>query len=130
MITSFLLLLCPVYLIKWSNHVSTCAYALSDQSLCLSREYYISVKLLTEHHLEFLNLKGGCIGSSESTRVRMPHCWKSRHNSYVYYLIVYQLAFIWYFFMDVASIRFCSNNSRLNYGIVWRRPKTKNTYVP
>ena len=27
------------------------------------------VKLLTEHHLEFLRLKGGCRGSSESTFV-------------------------------------------------------------
>ena len=35
------------------------------------------VKLLNEHHLEFLNLKGGCRGSSESTHVKMPHCWKS-----------------------------------------------------
>ena len=35
------------------------------------------VKLLTEHHLEFLSLKGGCTGSSESTLVKMPHCWKS-----------------------------------------------------
>ena len=26
------------------------------------------VKLLTEHYLEFLSLKGGCRGSSESTR--------------------------------------------------------------
>ena len=34
-------------------------------------------KLLTEHHLEFLSLKGGCRGSSESTHVKMPHCWKS-----------------------------------------------------
>ena len=35
------------------------------------------VKLLTEHHLEFLSLKGGCRGSAESTYVKMPHCWKS-----------------------------------------------------
>ena len=35
------------------------------------------VKLLTEHHLEFLSLKGGCTGSSESTHVKMTHCWKS-----------------------------------------------------
>ena len=35
------------------------------------------VKLLTEHHLEFLSLKGGCRGSSEYTHVKMPHCWKS-----------------------------------------------------
>ena len=37
----------------------------------------MSVKLLTEHHSEFLSIKGGCIGSSESTLVKMPHCWKS-----------------------------------------------------
>ena len=35
------------------------------------------VKLLTEHHLEYLSLTGGCIGSSESTLVKMPHCLKS-----------------------------------------------------
>ena len=35
------------------------------------------VKLLTEHQLEFLSLKGGCRVSSESTHVKMSHCWKS-----------------------------------------------------
>ena len=30
----------------------------------------MSVQLLTEHHLEFLSLKGGCTGSSESTLVK------------------------------------------------------------
>ena len=35
------------------------------------------VKLLTEHHLEFLSLIGGCGGSSESTLVKMSNCWKS-----------------------------------------------------
>ena len=35
------------------------------------------VKLLTEHHLELKSFKGGCAGSSESTLVKMPHCWKS-----------------------------------------------------
>ena len=38
----------------------------------------MSVELLTEHHLEFLSLKGGCTGSSESTLAKIPHCWKSR----------------------------------------------------
>ena len=56
---------------------SACAYAQSGQSLCKSLEYSIIVKLLTEHHLEFLSLTGGCRGSSESTLVKMPHCWKS-----------------------------------------------------
>ena len=35
------------------------------------------VKLLTEQHLEFLSLQGGCRGSSESTLVKIPNCWKS-----------------------------------------------------
>ena len=34
----------------------------------------MSVKLLTEHHLEFLSLKGGCTGSSESSLVKMSNC--------------------------------------------------------
>ena len=54
-----------------------CAYAQSDQSLCLSLEYSMSVMPLTGHHLEFLSLKGSCSGPSESTLVKMPHCWKS-----------------------------------------------------
>ena len=36
----------------------------------------MSVKLLTEHHFEFLSLKRGCTSLSESTHVKMPHCWK------------------------------------------------------
>ena len=43
------------------------------------------VKLLTEHHLKCLSLKGGCRGSSESTIVKMPHCWKS-HALTQYYV--------------------------------------------
>ena len=37
----------------------------------------MSVKLLTEHHLELLSLKGGCTCSSEATLVKMPHCAKT-----------------------------------------------------
>ena len=36
----------------------------------------MTVKLLTEHHLEFLSLKG-CTGSSESSFVKMSNSWKS-----------------------------------------------------
>ena len=35
------------------------------------------VKLLTEHHLEFLGLKGDCRGLSKSTLVKMSSYWKS-----------------------------------------------------
>ena len=55
---------------------SACTDAQSDQSLCLSLEYSMTVKLLTEHHLEFLSWKGGCTGSSKSTHVKLLHCWK------------------------------------------------------
>ena len=37
----------------------------------------MKIKLLTEHRSEFLSLTGDCTGSSESTLVKMPHCWKS-----------------------------------------------------
>ena len=49
---------------------STCAYSQSDQSLCKSLEYSLTVKLLDEHHLKFLSLKGICTCSSESTHVK------------------------------------------------------------
>ena len=42
------------------------------------------VKLLTEYHLGFLSLKGGRTGSSESTHVKMPHCWKSHILAHYY----------------------------------------------
>ena len=62
---------------------SACAHAQSDQSLCSSLEYSMIVKLLTEHHLEFLSFKGVCTGSYESTLVKMPHCWKSRVMAHI-----------------------------------------------
>ena len=63
---------------------SACAYAQSDQSLCFSLEYSMSFQLLTEHHLEFLSLKGSCTGWSESTLVKMPHCWKSHVTAHLF----------------------------------------------
>ena len=64
---------------------SACAYMQSDQSLCSSLEYSMSVKLLTEHLLEVLSLKGGCTGSSESTLVKMLNCWKSHATAQLFY---------------------------------------------
>ena len=40
------------------------------------------LKLLTEHHLEFLSLKGGCRGSSETTHVKLLEI--SCHGSFLY----------------------------------------------
>ena len=57
------------------------------------------VKLLTEHHLEFLSLKGSCTGSSESTLVKMPHCWKSHVMAHMYVQRIRQ-----YYAIGVATI--------------------------
>ena len=38
----------------------------------------MTLKLLTEHHLELLSQLGGCTCSSESTGLKVSHCWKSR----------------------------------------------------
>ena len=83
---------------------SACAYAQSDQSLCLSLEYSMIVKLLTEHHLEFLRLKGGCRGSSESTLVKMSNCWKSHALAQLIYA-----SLISYTVMDTILFSFLSS---------------------
>ena len=54
------------------------------------------IKLLTEPNLEYLSLKGGCTGSSESTLVKMPHCWKSHVTAQI-------LSFYEMVFSDVAE---------------------------
>ena len=41
----------------------------------------MTIKLLIEKHWEFLSLKGGCTGLSESTHVKIPHfCLMSQLN--------------------------------------------------
>ena len=51
----------------------------------------MSVKLLTEQHLEFLSLKGGLTGSSESRLVKMPYCWKSQVTAHIFHVVNYTL---------------------------------------
>ena len=53
----------------------------------------MSVKLLTEHHLEYLSLTGGCTGWSESTLVKMPHYWKSHVTTQMFMIIKIIIAF-------------------------------------
>ena len=43
----------------------------------------MTVKLLTAPHLRFLSFLGGCTGLSESTLLKMPHCWKSRVTAHI-----------------------------------------------
>ena len=44
--------------------------AQSDQNLCLSLEFSMTVNILIKHHLEVLSVQGGCTDSSESTLVK------------------------------------------------------------
>ena len=53
---------------------SACAYAQSDQSLCRSLEYYVTVVLLTEQHLEFLSLKGAAQTRTDSPESILGKC--------------------------------------------------------
>ena len=57
------------------------------------------VKLLTEHHLEFLSLTGGCGGSSESTLVKMSNCWKSQSTAQMPTIVIGAMCD----FMDIIS---------------------------
>ena len=43
----------------------------------------MNVELLTEQHLEILTLKEGCTGSSESTPVKILHCWKAHVTAHI-----------------------------------------------
>ena len=57
----------------------------------------MSFKVLVEHYLVFLGLKGGCTGSSESTLIKIPHCGKSHvaaHLCLLSHLRVSVFAFI------------------------------------
>ena len=45
----------------------------------------MTVKLLTEQHLEFLSLKEGCTGLFEYTLVKIPPCWKSHIMAHIFY---------------------------------------------
>ena len=46
------------------------------------------VKLLTEHHLGFQSLTGGCTDSYESSYVKIPHCWKSHVTAHLSLLLM------------------------------------------
>ena len=51
----------------------------------------MTLKLMTKQLLEFLSLKGGCIGLSESTLVKIPHCWKSHVTAHIYMCVEYKV---------------------------------------
>ena len=54
-------------------------------------EYSMTVKLLTEHHLEFVSVTGCFTGSSESIYVKVPHCWKSHVTTHLSSILITHL---------------------------------------
>ena len=52
----FFMKYCEYYSYELQQEI--CTYAQSDQSLCYLLEYSMTLRPLTEHHLEFLSLKG------------------------------------------------------------------------
>ena len=97
---------------------SACAYAQSEQSLCKSLEYFMTVKRLTEHILEVLSFKGGCTGSSESILVKMTNCWKShaaahlKKNGNTNKFILYSITAL--IILAISRINLSSKNGNLD----------------
>ena len=74
-----------------SNNVVCATSKASDQPAhtrslirAFASHFSMIVKLLTEHHLEFLSLKESCTGSSNSTHIKMLNCWKSHATAHMY----------------------------------------------
>ena len=49
----------------------------------------MTVKLLTEHLLGLLSSTGGYTGLSESTLIKMPHCWKSHETAQLLFALAH-----------------------------------------
>ena len=66
----------------------------------------MSVKLLSEYHLEFLRLNAGCRGLSESTLVKIPHCWKPHALAHfvLYKMLSSSIRLIWAYFIPDTSL--------------------------
>ena len=77
------------------------------------------VKLLTEHHLEFLSLTGGCRGPSESTLVKMSNCWKS-------HAIIYSISGIVLLIRSHRQLPICTESSGL-IGLMIDEPAIRTT---
>ena len=66
----------------------------------MSLEYSMTVKLLTEHHLEFLSFKGGCTG------VKMAHRWKSHVAAQMNLTYICSLHYSYFLLTNVHLIYF------------------------
>ena len=63
----------------------------------------MTLRPLTEHHLESLSLKRGYTGSSESTLVKISHCWKAHVAAHI------NLRLMVPFFSNTAIMKGCNS---------------------
>ena len=78
------------------------------------------VKLLTEHHMEFLSLKGGCRGSSESTLVKCHIVGSLMHR--LLHLVLHRHFYIAGFALPIAIVAKCEEIINLAQKIlIWRQ---------
>ena len=87
------------------------------------------VKLLTEHHLEFLSLKGGCRGSSESTIVKMSNCWKSHALAHFILQLISFLVKIWHVISHVVTPPLVLMTAWSLFGIVEYRTFRSSVFI-
>ena len=77
----------------------------------------MNIKLLNEHNLEFLSLKEGYTGSSESIHFKMQHCWKSHVAAHLSFFICHSIRsnkdglYIFKIVLKVSH-RICGNRKR------------------
>ena len=64
----------------------------------------MSVKLLTEHHLEFLSLKGDFTGSSETKLVKIPHFWKSHVAAQFFFANTHSYLVAWIYVLVILDM--------------------------
>ena len=72
----------------------------------------MNIKLLNEHNLEFLSLKEGYTGSSESIHFKMPHCWKSHVTAHLSFYNSYKDGLYIFKIFLKFSHRICGNRKR------------------
>ena len=84
---------------------SACAYAQSDPSLCLSLDYSMSVKVLTDHHLEFLSLKEAA-EARLSLHLSKCHIVGNHMSRLIYQVVlqIYSFRILFLYFQIVLSL--------------------------